>query len=176
MSAERFLNPREAGKNLTVCLKFLNHRACRPARAHTRAPFDVAATPALSVSTRPPELPHESARRPVRATPVRERAPLRPLREASQDRSTIRSLGKRRVTMSADTSHDSEDFSEIEMDELDSYLTSPPVRPADPPLSRDARASRPPSSSPPPRNSPPPAPRPRASFQIVPLGPRERRG
>ena len=46
--------------------------------------------------------------------------------------------------MSADTSHDSEDFSEIEMDELDSYLTSPPVSPADPPRSRDARASRPP--------------------------------
>jgi hypothetical protein len=45
--------------------------------------------------------------------------------------------------MSADTSHTSEDFSDIDMDELDSYLTSPPVRPADPPRSRDARVARP---------------------------------
>ena len=45
--ARRDLNPREAGKNLTVCLEILNDRASRPARAHTRAPFDVAATPAL---------------------------------------------------------------------------------------------------------------------------------
>ena len=40
-------------------------------------------------------------------------------------------MGKRRVTMSADTSHDSEDFSEIEMDELDSvsytHLTLPTI-------------------------------------------------
>ena len=80
--ARRDLNPREAGKNLPVCLEILNDRASRPARAHTRAPFDVAATHPPSVPTRPPELPHESARRPDRATPVRERAPLRPLREA----------------------------------------------------------------------------------------------
>jgi hypothetical protein len=30
--------------------------------------------------------------------------------------------------MSADASHASEDFSDIDMEELDSYLTSPPVR------------------------------------------------
>ena len=30
--------------------------------------------------------------------------------------------------MSADASHLSEDFSDIDMEELDSYLTSPPVR------------------------------------------------
>ena len=49
--------------------------------------------------------------------------------------------------MSADTSHTSEDFSDIDMDELDSYLTSPPVRPADPPRSRERASPVPLASS-----------------------------
>ena len=69
--------------------------------------------------------------------------------------------------MSADTSHTSEDFSDIDMDELDSYLTSPPVRSADPPCSRDERVARSASSSPSPRKTR--SARPRTFFQIVPL-------